>query len=53
MAIHSSILSVHGQRNLVVVQWLRLDVSTAGGISSIPGWGTKILHASRFGKKEK
>ena len=39
--------------NSLVVQWLRLDASTAGGISSIPGWGTKILHASRFGKKEK
>ena len=28
-----------------MVQWLRLHVSTAVGIGSIPGWGTKIPHA--------
>ena len=27
----------------LVIQWLRLCVSTAGGIYLIPGWGTKIL----------
>ena len=27
------------------VQWLRLLVSKAGGIGSIPGCGTKISHA--------
>ena len=27
------------------VQWLGLHASTAGGVGSIPGWGTKILHA--------
>ena len=30
----------------VVVQWLRLCASTAGGAGSIPGWGIKIPHAS-------
>ena len=25
-------------------QWLRLCASIAGGVGSIPGWGTKILH---------
>ena len=29
----------------LLVQWLRLHAPTAGGIDSIPGWGTKILHA--------
>ena len=29
-----------------MVQWLRLCVSTAGDTCSIPGWGTKILHAT-------
>ena len=27
-------------------QWLRLRASTAGGTGSIPGQGTKILHAA-------
>ena len=31
--------------NPFVVQWLGLHISTAGGISSIPGQGTKILQA--------
>ena len=35
----------------MVVQWLRLPASTAGGTGSIPGWGTKILHAARRGQK--
>ena len=30
----------------LVVQWLRLYASNAGGASSIPGWGTKIPHAT-------
>ena len=30
--------------------WL---LSTAGGAGSIPGWGTKILHAVRCGQKKK
>ena len=36
-----------------VVQWLRLDAPTAGGTSSIPGWGTKSPHATRHGQKIK
>ena len=28
------------------VQWLRHQTSTAGGVGSIPGLGTKILHAT-------
>ena len=37
----------------LVVQWLRLHVSNAGGMSSIPGWGTKISHAVHVAKKKK
>ena len=33
-------------------QWLRLHTSTAGGTDSIPGQGTKILHAVRCGQKK-
>ena len=35
-----------------MVQWLRLLASTAGGTDSIPGLGTKILHALRQGQKK-
>ena len=35
----------------LVVQWLGLQASTAGGMSSIPGQGTKILQATRCGQK--
>ena len=30
----------------LAVQWLRLHASTAGGMGSIPGRGTKILYAT-------
>ena len=40
--------------NSLAVQWLRLHASIAGGTAgSIPGWGTKILHAMRRGQKKK
>ena len=29
-----------------MVQWLRLRASTAGGVGTIPGLGTKIPHAA-------
>ena len=32
-----------------MVQWLRLHVSTEGGMGSIPGQGS-ILHADQYGK---
>ena len=37
----------------LVVQWLRLCTSIAGGTSLILGWGTKILHAMQCGQKKK
>ena len=37
----------------LVVQWLRLRASTAGDAGSIPGWGTKILHAAWCSQKKK
>ena len=36
-----------------MVQWLGLGVFTAEGTSSIPGQGTKILHASTTQRKKK
>ena len=30
----------------LVVQWLRLHASQAGGMDSIHAWETKILHAA-------
>ena len=34
-----------------MVQWLRLHASNGGGTGSIPGWGTKIPHATWHGQK--
>ena len=34
------------------VQWLGLCASTAGGMGSIPGQGTKIPHAVWHGQKQ-
>jgi len=36
-----------------VVQWLRHHTSTAGGMGSIPGLGTKVLYAMRPTKEKK
>ena len=35
----------------LAVQWLRLHASTAGGMGSIPGGGTKIPQATGHGQK--
>ena len=37
--------------NSLAVQWLGLHASTAGGMGSIPGHGTKILQVVQYGKK--
>ena len=37
----------------LMVQWLGLCASTAGGVGSIPGQGTKILKAMQHGQKKK
>ena len=34
-----------------MVKWLRLHASTAGGVSSIPGQGTKIPQAMQCGQE--
>ena len=34
----------------LAVQWLRLCTSTSGGTGSVPGCGTRILHASLCGQ---
>ena len=38
--------------NTLVVQWLGLSVSPAGGVTSIPGQRTKALPATRHGQKK-
>ena len=40
-------------RNAPVVLWLELHASTAGGTGSIPGQGTKILHAAQHSQKKR
>ena len=37
----------------LVVQWLRLYSSNAGGPGLIPGWGIKILYTVHHGQKNK
>ena len=37
----------------LVVQWLRLCTSTAGGTGSIPGWTAKIPHAMGYVQEKK
>ena len=37
----------------LVVQWLGLHASTAGGMRLIPGRGTKMPHAASAAKKKK
>ena len=39
--------------NSLAVQWLGLHASTAGVTGSIPGWGTKIPHATWQSQKKK
>ena len=40
-------------RNCLVIHWLGLHASPARYMGLIPGWETKILHASWCGKKRK
>ena len=35
-----------------MVQWSGLRASTAGDMGLIPGWGTKITHATMWPKKK-
>ena len=39
-------------RASLVVWWLRLPTSIAGGLSLIPGWGTEFLHAALCSQKK-
>ena len=41
---------MHFLRTALLVQWLRLRTSTAGGTGSIPGRGTKIPRAAQRGQ---
>ena len=48
-----SLPGIRTDRNSLVVPWLGLRASTAGGLGSIPRWGTKIPHAHGSAKKKK
>ena len=37
----------------LAVQWLRLRAPTTRDVGLIPGWGTRIPHASRRGQRKK
>ena len=41
------------QGSSLAVQWLGLHASIAGGMGSIPGWGTKIPQALRHSQKNR
>ena len=45
------VIKTHRSGTSLAAQWLRLHASSAGSISSIPGWGTKIPHAVQPKKK--
>ena len=58
--LHITTKAQHNQENRketpgtsLVVQCLRFHVSTAGGMGSIPGQGTKILQVTQHGTKKK
>ena len=36
-----------------MVHWSKPHASTAGGMGSIPRWGTKVSHAAWHGQKKK
>lgn len=38
--------------DFLAVPWLRLGTSSEGSEGSVPGWGTKILRAAWWLKKE-
>ena len=42
---------VHLQGTSLAAQWLRLCAPNAGGMGSIPGWGTKILNTTWCSQK--
>ena len=50
---HSDNKKVHSTGTSLLVQWLRLCASTAGGTGSIPEWGTKIPHATQCSQKKR
>ena len=40
-------------RIYLVVQWLRIQISNAGGTGSIPGWGMRMSHDTARKRKRK
>ena len=46
-------MKLEGRGTSLVVQWLGLGTSTAGGTGSIPGWRTNILHDKQCSQKKR
>ena len=46
-------IQMQKQGNSLVVQRLKLHASTAQGTGSVPGRGTKIMHAAQHSQKKK
>ena len=53
MRLKSQMTLITSPGTSLAVQWLKLCASTAGGLGSISGQGTKILHATQCGQKQK
>ena len=49
----SNMIRILNLRYSLAVQWLGLSVSTAAGMGSIIGWGSKIPCVIQVGKKKK
>ena len=45
-------LKTYSDRTSLIVQWLRLQASNAGGVGSIHSQGTKIPHATQRGQNK-
>ena len=50
--LKNSILRKANARTSLAVQWLRLHASTAGSVSSVLGWGIKILQPKKEKEKQ-
>ena len=47
----SSENKMENMKTSLVAQWLRLQTSSAGGMGSVSGWGSKFLLTEGYGPK--
>ena len=53
LTMPENLFKKQGSGSSLVVHWLRFCASTAGGMGSVLGWGTKIPHTKPFSQKNK